>query len=284
MNLDDIDDAPARIRDLLQEHGIALKKRWGQNFMISRRARERVVAELSPQPDETVWEIGPGLGGITALLVGRAREVVVFEVDHGLMTILDQRFGDAVRIVAGDAVKTLVEEAGRADRIVGNLPYRSAAAIVTSILETPRVLAAARRLVFTVQREVAHRMVAEPGSSDYSPFSVLCAISTAARLAGTLSPGNFYPAPDVVSSIVTMEPYDDVDPEIQRLCTVAARSLFAHRRKTIGNNASQLASALGLDRDEVRRLIERAGIRLSARAEEIAPGEYLSLARLLRRR
>jgi 16S rRNA (adenine1518-N6/adenine1519-N6)-dimethyltransferase len=266
----------------LHARGLALKKRWGQNFMVSRAARERVVRELDPRSDETVWEIGSGLGAITAMLVERARRVVVFEVDHGLMAVIRERFADAVPIVPGDAVKTLAGMEEPPDRIVGNLPYRSAAAIITSILETPTLLSAVRRMVFTVQREMALRMVADAGSSDYSPFTVLCSVSTKARLAGDLSRGNFYPAPDVVSSIVTMEPRT-IDPQTQRLCAIAARSLFAQRRKTIANNARNLAAALGTDVDAVRALIAEAGIAVSARAEQVPPEDYLRLAELLAR-
>ncbi|MFW5717929.1 MAG: 16S rRNA (adenine(1518)-N(6)/adenine(1519)-N(6))-dimethyltransferase RsmA [Spirochaetota bacterium] len=275
-----IDDTPGLIRELLAVRGLALKKRWGQNFMVSRPARERIVNELAPESAETVWEIGSGLGGITALLVGRARRVIVFEVDYGLMEVIRARFGETVRMVAGDAVKTVLEEEVLPDRIVGNLPYRSAAAIVTSILEDPRLLAATRRMVFTVQKEMARRMVAEPGSSDYSPFSVLCSVSASVRLAGDLSRGNFYPAPDVVSSIVVMEP-KPISPELQRLCAAAARALFAQRRKTVANNAKNLAAALSLPLDVVRAIIEEAGISLAVRAERVAPHDYLRLAELL---
>ena len=277
MRFDGFDDSPRRIRGLLEERGLALKKRWGQNFMITASARERIVDELDPGRDELVWEIGSGLGAITALLVARAGRVVVFEVDFGLMKVIEERFGEAVSIVAGDAVKTVRQVDERPDRIVGNLPYRSAAAIVSTILESPRLLAAAHRLVFTVQREMALRMVAGPGTSDYSPFSVLGRLSTVPRLVGDLSRGNFYPAPDVVSSIIVMDPVA-VDPRTQRCCALAARSLFAQRRKTVGNNAASLAAAIGADLPLVKQLIVDTGIDLASRAEEIAPQTFLELA------
>ena len=205
MTWEGLDESPGRIRELLASRGLALKKRWGQNFMISGHARRRIVSELGVEEGELVWEIGPGLGSITAFLLDRGARVVVFEVDYGLIGVIRERFGDSVTVVEGDAVKTLPQAAGDPDRIAGNLPYRSAAAIVSTILECER-FADVRRMVFTVQREMARRMVAEPGSSDYSPFSVLCSIASDARLAGELARGNFYPAPDVVSSVVVLEP------------------------------------------------------------------------------
>lgn len=280
MNWNNLDDSPAQIRLLLEERDLALKKRWGQNFMIGRAARERIVAELEPQADEEIWEIGSGLGAITGLVVDRARKVVVFEVDFGLMKVIEERYGDRVTIVAGDAVKTLVQTTSAPDRVVGNLPYRSAAAIVSVVLERPELSGRLRRFVITVQKEMALRMVAGPGTSDYSPFSVLCAVTTSARLAGDLSRGNFFPAPDVVSSIVVMEP-KQVDATLRRVCSIAARSLFAQRRKTVANNASNLASALDLPVTEVREAIEAAGIALGDRAEQIPPDGYLEVARTL---
>ena len=280
VQFDGIDDAPGRIRLLLEERGLTPKKRWGQNFMVSRTARERIVDELGPQPDDVVWEIGPGIGAITAILLERAARVVVFEVDHGMIRLLEDRFGDRIEVVAGDAVRTMPVRSDTPTRIVGNLPYRSAAAIITTILEDSRLPAQAARLVFTVQREMALRMVAGPGSADYSPFSVLCRITAEPRIAGDLSRGNFYPAPDVVSSIVTLEPRP-VDPRVRRYCSICARSLFAQRRKTIGNTARILASALGRDPDAVRALIESCGISLAARAEVIPVGDYLRLGSAL---
>ena len=282
MTWEGLDESPGRIRELLASRGLALKKRWGQNFMISGHARRRIVSELGVEEGELVWEIGPGLGSITAFLLDRGARVVVFEVDYGLIGVIRERFGDSVTVVEGDAVKTLAQAAGDPDRIAGNLPYRSAAAIVSTILECER-FADVRRMVFTVQREMARRMVAEPGSSDYSPFSVLCSIASDARLAGELARGNFYPAPDVVSSVVVLEPRA-VEPRLRRLASTAARSLFAQRRKTVANNAGNLAAALGAEREAVIGALEEVGIELSGRAETVPAERFLALAGVLAER
>ncbi|MFW5743151.1 MAG: 16S rRNA (adenine(1518)-N(6)/adenine(1519)-N(6))-dimethyltransferase RsmA [Spirochaetota bacterium] len=274
-----LDESPGRIRELLASRGLALKKRWGQNFMISGQARGRIVSELRVEKGELVWEIGPGLGSITALLLDRGARVAVFEVDYGLIGVIRERFGDSVTVVEGDAVKTLPQAAGNPDRIAGNLPYRSAAAIVSTILESER-FSGVRRMVFTVQREMARRMVAGPGASDYSPFSVLCSIAADARLAGDLACGNFYPAPDVVSSVVVLEPRA-VEPRLRRLASTAARSLFAQRRKTVANNAGNLAAALGAEREAVVGVLEEVGIELSGRAETVSADRFLELAGVL---
>jgi 16S rRNA (adenine1518-N6/adenine1519-N6)-dimethyltransferase len=278
-----LDDSPREIRALLDERGIALKKRWGQNFMVSRHARERVAGLSGITDGDTVWEVGPGLGGITAILIGFGGRVTVFEVDHGLIRVVRDRFGDQVRIVDGDAVKTIPAQEHGPQVVVGNLPYRSAAAIVSAILENPGIVAPVRRMVFTVQREMALRMVAGPGSPDYSAFSVLCSIASQVSLAGDLGGGNFYPPPEVRSSIVTMEPVVIGETD-RRIASVAARSLFSQRRKKLSNNASVLAAALGCAADEVVEQIEAAGIKPSARAEEVPAADFVILGRLLAER
>jgi 16S rRNA (adenine1518-N6/adenine1519-N6)-dimethyltransferase len=289
----ELDDSPKKIRSLLEERGLALKKRWGQNFMISKAARERIVSLAEIEAGERVWEIGSGLGAITSLLVSAARSVTVFEVDHGLAAVIAERFGADVRIVMGDAVETLPEQAADPpQRIIGNLPYRSAAAIISTILESPILHAAVRRMVFTVQREMAARMVARPGSKDYSPLSILCALAGTTKRIGDLSHGNFYPAPDVISSIVTIDPGPRdlagptseparAEPGLRLLASALARALFQNRRKTIGNNLRFAAEATGYSREELEAALDRVGVAKNERAERVAPERYRELAQVL---
>ena len=276
-----IDDSPAAIRELLERRGVALKKRWGQNFMVSRAARQRLVAALDPRSGESVWEIGPGLGGLTALLCERDLEVTVFEIDHGLLAVLEERFGDTITRVPGDAVRTFGSQARRPGAVVGNLPYRSAAAIVTTLVEGREPIAAGvRRMVFTVQKEMAARMVARPGGKDYSAFSVICGLTCRVSHAGDLGKGNFSPPPGVVSSVVVMEPLA-YDPAEVWNATRAARALFTSRRKTIANNAGNLAAATGMSADAVMAALERAGIDPTLRAEVLDPQTFAALGREL---
>jgi len=284
----ELDDSPSKIRALLADRSLALKKRWGQNFMISKAARERIVGLAEIETGEDVWEVGSGLGAITKLLVDAARRVTVFEVDHGLAGVIADRFGTDVRIVMGDAVNTLPREAeSPPQRIIGNLPYRSAAAIISTILESPVLHAAVRRMAFTVQREMAARMVARPGSKDYSPLSILCALAGTTKRVGDLSHGNFYPAPDVVSSIVTLDPdprdpamYEPAqgEPGVRLLASAIARAFFQNRRKTISNNLRFATESTGYSIARFEAALERVGIRLDERAERVTPEGYRELA------
>jgi len=291
MDWSKIDNSSAALRRFLDQEGLAPKKRWGQNFMTSPGARRVVLTALGVLPGDLIWEIGPGLGAITAMLVEVAGQVVVFEIDHGVMRVLRERFGQAITIVAGDAVKTLglngpAGEAGGStssgpDLVVGNLPYRSAAAIVAVLLESDRIASSCRRMVFTVQREMARRMVASPGGKEYSTLSVLCGMAGTVTHHSDVAAGSFYPVPEVVSSLVSVEP-KQVDHGLLRLASLCARSLFASRRKTIRNNLPTLGSALGMSTAEIQDVLDEVGIDNSRRAETVEPGAYLQLAERIR--
>jgi 16S rRNA (adenine1518-N6/adenine1519-N6)-dimethyltransferase len=264
-------DSPADIRALLSERGIALKKRWGQNFLINRGARENIVRLLAAQPGETVWEIGPGLGAMTERLASTVR-VVAFEIDRGLCRFLEEDLGrqPGVRIVAGDFLETWRPEmsaAGAPARVLGNLPYRSASLMLADLIEAGL---RPKRMVFTVQKELAERMASAPKRKSYSSFSVLCQSCFSVKLRGDLQPGSFFPTPDVISTIVEMEPRVDAPAgETLAELTRLARALFSSRRKTIRNNAG--------DRRTLEALVEE-GVDPGARAEELPPTVYVRLA------
>ena len=268
-------DSPADIRTLLETRGLALKKRWGQNFLVNRGARQRLVEILAPQAGEAVWEIGPGLGSMTGLLAAAAARVTAFELDRGLCRYLEDTLGSVenLSLVPGDFLDTwkgIRGTQGTPDRILGNLPYRSASLMIADIIESGM---RPSRMVFTVQRELADRMVSPPGRKSYSSFSVLCQSCFVVAGRGDLQPGSFYPVPDVVSSIVEMIPVPGAPHgrELEALSTLA-RALFSSRRKTIRNNAKD---------ETVREALQQEGIDLGLRAEQIAPEVYVRLARRL---
>jgi 16S rRNA (adenine1518-N6/adenine1519-N6)-dimethyltransferase len=212
---------------------------------------------------------------MTELLAAAAARVVAFEVDRGLCRYLEECLGELPNfsLVQGDFLDTWKEAAeaqGTPDRILGNLPYRSASLMIADIIESGLRPA---RMVFTVQRELADRMTSPPGQKSYSSFSVLCQSCFRVTGRGDLQPGSFYPVPDVVSSIIEMTPASGA-PEGEELkaLSVLARALFSSRRKTIRNNArdSPFLDAL-----------RQEGIDLGLRAEQVAPEAYVRLARRL---
>jgi 16S rRNA (adenine1518-N6/adenine1519-N6)-dimethyltransferase len=276
--------SPREIRRVLERLGLRLHKRWGQNFLINRGARLRIVSLVEPEPGDTVWEIGAGLGTLTVLLLPHVRCLVAFEIDRGLIRHLQESFKarENFRLVAGDALKTwksCYAEQGAPDKIVGNLPYGSASALIGALAEH-RVLAG--RLVFTVQRELAERMTAQPGSKNYSSFSVLCQTVYGISQRMQLKPGSFFPAPEVQSSVVVLEPNREVQHVSEwGFFLRCLRMLFRSRRKTMRNNL--LAGGIA-GPEQVRRLdriFEELRIDPRVRAERLSPQELLRFSQRL---
>jgi 16S rRNA (adenine1518-N6/adenine1519-N6)-dimethyltransferase len=264
-----------------------MTKRFGQNFLVNRGARERILAAsvacLSPggPSPRRLWEIGPGLGSMTALALDSGYRLTAFEIDHGFSRFLVRAFGGEARfsLVEGDFLDTWkaeFEASGAPDLIFGNLPYNAASAFIGSLLEgfdakglPPPPMA------FTVQKEAGARMAAAPGGKDYSSFSVLCASACVVRVLFDLAGGSFWPVPQVTSSVLTMvaRPEPIVPrgelPGFSRF----VRSVFASRRKTLRNNAV----AAGLSSEAVLEALASLGFPEAVRAEALRPEE---LARL----
>jgi len=274
--------SPSEIRRVLAERGLRLQKRWGQTFLINAGARERLLALIQPRAEDVVWEIGPGLGALTEPLLPQVRRLVAFEIDRGLIGHLQQEFGahPAFEMVAGDALKRWPERYAqeRPDAIVGNLPYSSASALLGAFAEA-RISTPC--LVFTVQRELAQRMAASPGGKNYSSFSVLCQSAFEVRSCFDLKPGSFFPAPEVVSTVVRLMPRASTLPaEEWAFFLRVLRGLFRSRRKTIRNNL--LGAALPADEEQLCAALQRAEVGPSQRSEELSPERLMRLAAEIR--
>jgi 16S rRNA (adenine1518-N6/adenine1519-N6)-dimethyltransferase len=280
-------ESPAQIRAELERLGVRLKKRWGQNFLINRAARQRIVGLLDPQPADTVWEIGAGLGSLTEELLGRVRRLVAFEVDHGLLRFLEHSFAGRPGFILapGDALKSwkpTLARLGPPDRITGNLPYRAASAILGSFAEEGLCPS---RMVFTVQRELAERMCAPAGSKSYSSFSLLCQHQYKISERMQLRPGSFYPAPEVASTVVELAPRPEARaqaPEERLFFPRLARALFQSRRKTLWNNLLAWGPSKAVPAPRLREALEAEGIDPRARSERLELEAMERLARRLR--
>jgi 16S rRNA (adenine1518-N6/adenine1519-N6)-dimethyltransferase len=272
-------DSATEIRAVLERRGIGLKKRWGQNFLVNRGARERIVDLMAATAGSLAWEIGPGLGSMTGMLLDRGARVVAFEVDHGIARFLREEElegREGFTLVEGDFLRTwrdALAAHGVPEVILGNLPYRSASLMIVDM-----VTGGLRpsRAVFTVQRELADRLTAVPGVKSYSSFTVLCGTCFSIEGRGDLKPGSFWPAPEVVSSIVEMRPRVGA-PTVAEVAMVSrvTRALFASRRKTIRNNAMAAFGPTGVE------VLRSAGVDLKGRAEELAAGTFVAIARAM---
>ncbi|HOX48554.1 MAG TPA: 16S rRNA (adenine(1518)-N(6)/adenine(1519)-N(6))-dimethyltransferase RsmA [Spirochaetia bacterium] len=229
-----------------------------------------------------MWEIGPGIGSMTAMALDSGLEVTAFEIDRGFARLLGRIFAGRpkFRLVEGDFLRTWKTElaAGRLpDAVFGNLPYNVASAMVALLIERYPEAAGSGGpppMVFTVQKEAALRMAAKPGTKDYSAFSVLCASACRVRIAFDLAGGSFWPVPNVQSSLVVLEPRPDPIAPADRLGFSAfVRSAFSSRRKTLKNNLK----AAGRPEAEVAAALEALGFSPSIRAEALRPEELAAV-------
>ena len=234
-------DSPAEIRALLDRAGLALKKRWGQNFLVNRGARERLIQILGPRPGETVWEIGPGLGSMTGLLAAVASRVFAFEVDRGLCRYLEETLQPLPNftLVPGDFLETwkgVLSAQGTPERILGNLPYRSASLMIADIIESGAAPARAwsspcRGSLPTAWRPRRARRATPRSRFSASPVSREGNGETSSRkLLPGARRGLFHRGDDTGSPGA---PTGDV----LRALSGLSRALFSSRRKTIRNNA-----------------------------------------------
>lgn len=285
-------------RDLgafLKEQGLGMRKKYGQNFLIDRDARERILDALEIQEGDKVWEIGPGLGAMTRGLLNRGALVRAFEIDPGFIKVLRELWGENrnFTLVEGDVIKTWGQEDEGGEYLLGNLPYTIGAALLGDFIEKKRFF---KRMVVTIQKEVARRMISGPGKGDYSSFSVLCGSVYTIRAIRILRPSSFYPPPHVDSQALRFDLRTDVDPSsYPALLYPLVRSLFSSRRKNVKNNLSLFAASLGRGgfrppagkdgegrgREIAGNILEAAGISPDRRAETLSLEDFLSLARLL---
>ena len=277
-------DSPREIATFLNDRGLSLKKRFGQNFLVSPGARERIISTLDPRPEDTLWEIGGGIGAMSHMLTSMVRRLIVFEIDHGLTRALKESIGapDRFELIEGDYLKRWQEAHrlfGAPNRILGNLPYNVASQIIASLVNWERPVG---RAVFTVQREVAHRMAARPGTKDYSGFSLICQSVFEVGLHGDIAARSFYPVPEVVSTVVSLTPRMPLVEFDRELYGAVVRDLFAARRKTIRNNLSAGSVARRFGQPAVDDALRRAGISPGDRGEMLSVEEVQGLVEALR--
>ena len=267
---------PASVRALLTEHGVRPSRRLGQHFLADPNTARRIVRLAGVDAGDRVLEIGPGLGSLTLALRERGCDVLALEVDHRLAGVLeDVVAGDeGVRVVTGDALDVDLDAllGAGAWRCVSNLPYNVATPVVVRLLEeAPSVLSA----LVMVQREVADRLVAAPGSRASGAASVRVAYYADARIVGMVPRAVFVPVPKVDSALVELMRRDapPVDvPSRERLFDLV-RAGFAHRRKMLRRT---LRPALG---ERTTDVLTAAGIDPRARAESLRLDDWAGLAR-----
>jgi 16S rRNA (adenine1518-N6/adenine1519-N6)-dimethyltransferase len=258
-----------------------IRKSLGQHFLNDRRILQRIVDALELTGNETVIEIGPGRGSLTELLVPVAHRLVLIEYDRALAAQLRERYESSlsVSVIEADVLTVnLGEVAGGSYRLVGNVPYYITTPILFHALQAPRP----DRAVYLVQREVADRIVATPGSDEYGALSVNVQSVALARLLFRVAPGSFVPPPKVESAAVRIDPRPDpvITPDEETTFRRFVRDAFGMRRKQMRR---VLREVLGVDAEQAGAVLASAGIEPAARPETLSPEDFARVVRAANR-
>ena len=250
----------------------APKKKWGQNFLRNRGAVEKIVAAIEPQPDEVILEVGPGEGVLTDKLLELPNRVIAVEIDPELFAKLGAKYGERLELRHEDAVDAPLPD--QPFRAVGNLPYNVGTPILRRVIADPNC----RRAVFMLQKEVADRLVAKPGTEPYGYLTLYRELFASAKTLMTLEPKSFYPPPKVRSAVVVLDPRPPAYTSDREVLLDMISTSFRMRRKKLVNN---LTGWRGLTRDDVHAMMDRAGIDRDVRAETMGVAEFDALANAL---
>ena len=272
------------IAKLLEENGLSMTKKFGQNFLISLPVLDKFVDLCDIQEGSRVWEVGPGIGALTTKMLQKGAKVTAFEIDHGFCRILREQAypnNENFRLIEGDALKnwkTIFEEEGLPDRICANLPYNVGSIFIASLIEQRCI---PKRMVYTLQTEVVQRMCANRGSSEYSSFSILTNLDYENKEAFKIKSGCFFPPPNVDSSVVLMNKREKplVSEEDIKALIVLVRTIFSQRRKTVKNNLK----GLGLSSEQLDQVLLSAQIPQTERAEKLEMQQLIGLLDALKR-
>lgn len=275
--LESVIASPEVVHYICKRFDIKMSKKLGQNFLIKRGIVDEIVHAAELTVGEPVLEVGPGIGTLTQGLAQSGADVTAIELDRRLLEVLDTTLAsyDNVRIIHGDVLKldvpTIMNH--KPFKVVANLPYYITTPIIMSLLESKLPI---ERLVVMVQKEVALRMIAKPGTKDYGALSVAVQYYTEPDIVLDVPPKSFLPAPAVTSSVIrcvlrNKPPVDVID---EKLFFRVVKAGFAQRRKTFSNTMK----TTGLTRDRIEELLAKANIDGQRRGETFTLQEFADVA------
>lgn len=258
------------------------KKRFGQNFLVDPTYAEKIVELAEISTGDTVVEIGPGQGAITSLLAKKDCRVYALELDRTLHEHLEKEFAknENVSIISGDALNydftALGEQQSSHLKIVANLPYNVATPILFRLLDSRSVI---EKMVLMFQKEVAERIIAEPGSKQYGALSIFPQLYTDTKMEFILPPGAFRPTPKVQSAVLSFNMLEKTRYPLknEKILRQLAATVFSQRRKKVINGLSLFTG----DKEEASRTLEVAGISPDTRPDSIGIEDYCRLSDVL---
>ncbi len=279
---------PQNTIEILKKYDFMFQKRFGQNFLIDTHVLEKIIKSAEITKEDLVLEIGPGIGTMTQYLCENAREVIAVEIDKNLIPILE---GDTlaeydnVTIINEDILKLdlnqLVQErnGGKRIKVVANLPYYITTPIIMGLFESHVPL---QNITVMVQKEVADRMQAGPGSKDYGALSLAVQYYATPYIAANVPQNCFMPRPNVGSAVIRLTLHEQPPVQVQdeKLMFALIRASFNQRRKTLVNGLTN-AAELSFTKEEVQAALEKMGLSATIRGEALTLEQFAELSNLL---
>jgi 16S rRNA (adenine1518-N6/adenine1519-N6)-dimethyltransferase len=274
--------SPSFIIHVLQERTLSLKKKYGQNFLINRDIASRIIKLAGLNKDSTVLEIGPGLGTLTFLIAKQVKRIIAVEIDRGFTRYLQneiEKLGfrnvciinkDFLRLKKNDL--HLLENP---DKVISNFPYCIGIKALVKIVDEYQSV---DRIIGTVQKELADRITAKPGTKNYSFVSVyLQYLSRVRVIEKNISPKNFFPSPEVTSSLIELQPVHETVPIEPGIFKKIVKASFSNRRKNIVNNLH--TPEIGIDQDVLKQIVSERFKNVKIRAEALSVRDFIELSR-----
>lgn len=278
---------PQNTIEILQKYDFRFQKKFGQNFLIDTHVLEKIISSAGITKDDFVLEIGPGIGTMTQYLCESAREVMAVEIDKNLIPILSDTLSayDNVTVVNEDILKldiakTAIEHNnGKPIKVVANLPYYITTPIIMGLFESHVPL---ESITVMVQKEVADRMQAVPGTKDYGALSLAVQFYSKAEIVANVPPNCFMPRPNVGSAVIRLTCHKDRPVEVKNEAFMfrLIRASFNQRRKTLQNGLSNDRS-LNLSKEQIVAAIEQLGLSPTVRGETLSLGQFAELSNIL---
>lgn len=275
---------PQNTIQVIQKHGFAFQKKFGQNFLIDAHVLDKIIAAAGVTADDMVLEIGPGIGTMTQYLAEAAREVAAVEIDSSLIPILEDTLKDwdNVTVINNDILKTDIKKiadeknGGKPVKVVANLPYYITTPIIMGLFEKNVPVDS---ITVMVQKEVADRMQVGPGTKDYGALSLAVQYYAKPEIVANVPPNCFMPRPKVGSAVIKLTRYEKppVDVYDERLMFRLIRASFNQRRKTLVNGIKN-SGDFALSKEEIENVFEKCGLPLNIRGEALTLEQFAMLA------
>lgn len=278
---------PQNTIEILRKYNIKFQKRFGQNFLIDTHVLDKIIDAAGVSSEDFVLEVGPGIGTLTQYLCENAREVMAVEIDSSLIPVLSETLSgyDNVTVVNEDIlkidVKKIAEErnGGRAVKVVANLPYYITTPVIMGILESHVPF---DNITVMVQKEVAQRMQAVPGTKDYGALSLAVQYYSDAEIVANVPANCFMPRPGVGSAVIRLLSHSKpcVNVNDEKFMFGIIRASFNQRRKTLQNGLAN-DSRLGVDKEQVAEALRQMGLKETIRGETLSLAQFAEFSNIL---